>query len=76
MRLVNKEFESKVLAYLFRVVVVPFKPEIYGIPPRPRLDGSVQLEKGSVMLQDKGMRVFSGYVETIYPKSEMLWGHY
>ncbi|TVY34650.1 hypothetical protein LSUB1_G006148 [Lachnellula subtilissima] len=40
------------------VVVVPFKPEIYGINPEPALSGSLQ---GSVMLQDKGMRVFQGY---------------
>ncbi|TVY39494.1 hypothetical protein LOCC1_G005774 [Lachnellula occidentalis] len=58
MRLVNREFEQKVSEYLFRVVVVPFKPEIYGINPEPALSGSLQ---GSVMLQDKGMRVFQGY---------------
>lgn len=60
MRLVNKEFEEKVSEYLFRVVVVPFKPEIYGINPEPALSGALQ---GAVMLQDKGMRVFQGYAE-------------
>lgn len=64
MRLVNREFEQKVSEYLFRVVVVPFKPEIYGINPEPALSGSLQ---GSVMLQDKGMRVFQGYAQPICP---------
>jgi hypothetical protein len=64
MRLVNKEFEQKVSEYLFRVVVVPFKPEIYGINPEPALSGALQ---GSVMLQDKGMRVFQGYVQYLFP---------
>jgi len=58
MRLVNKEFEEKVSEYLFRVVVVPFKPEIYGITPEP--SHASQARQGSVMLQDKGMRVFQG----------------
>lgn len=57
-RLVNREFESKVAQALFNVVVVPFRPEIYGIAPDTTSanDGS----QGSVMLQDKGMRVFEG----------------
>jgi hypothetical protein len=66
MRLVNKEFEEKVSEYLFRVVVVPFKPEIYGITPEPSLSGAAMVGaddmlRGSVMLQDKGMRVFQGF---------------
>ena len=68
MRGVNKEFENKVSAYLFRVVVVPFKPEIYGITPEPTLAGIAEARtranemlQGSVMLQDKGMRVFQGF---------------
>lgn len=65
MRLVNKEFEKKVSEYLFKVVVVPFKPEIYGITPEPPLlqaPGALENEslRGSIMLQDKGMRVFEG----------------
>ena len=65
MRLVNREFEEKVSEYLFRVVVVPFKPEIYGITPEPTLSGIPEpstnnMIHGSVMLQDKGMRVFQG----------------
>ena len=60
MRLVNKEFEEKVSEYLFKVVVVPFKPEIYGIAPEPLQSGSDTLQ-GAVMLQDKGMRVFQGF---------------
>ncbi|KAG0646691.1 hypothetical protein D0Z07_6214 [Hyphodiscus hymeniophilus] len=68
MRRVNKEFEEKVSAYLFKVVVVPFKPEIYGITPEPTLAGITHAQtrqneilQGSVMLQDKGMRVFQGF---------------
>lgn len=66
MRLVNHEFEEKVSTYLFKVVVVPFKPEIYGISPEPSLSGThaAQLDdmvQGAVMLQDKGMRVFQGF---------------
>lgn len=64
MRLVNKEFEEKVSEYLFRVVVVPFKPEIYGIAPEPALGLPVlTIARGgsTVMLQDKGMRVFQGF---------------
>ena len=68
MRCVNREFEEKVSAYLFKVVVVPFKPEIYGITPEPTLAGITQAQtraneilQGSVMLQDKGMRVFQGF---------------
>lgn len=63
MRLVNKEFELKVSAYLFQVVVVPFKPEIYGVTPEPPLGGSRPtgiIESQMVLLQDKGMRVFQG----------------
>lgn len=59
-RLVNKEFDRKVSEALFRVVVVPFRPEIYGITPEPVL--SSEALQGSIMLQDKGMRVFQGYV--------------
>jgi hypothetical protein len=67
MRLVNKEFEKKVSATFFQVVVVPFKPEIYGIAPDPTHGGSWlgredELPQGAIMLQDKGMRVFHGYV--------------
>lgn len=69
MRLVNKEFEEKVSEYLFKVVVVPFKPEIYGINPEPALSGAPVLQ-GAVMLQDKGMRVFQGYVS--YTTSAIL----
>jgi hypothetical protein len=64
MRLVNKEFEEKVSEYLFRVVVVPFKPEIYGIAPEPGLGApilTVTRSGAAVMLQDKGMRVFQGF---------------
>lgn len=59
MRLVNHEFEEKVSTYLFRTVVVPFRPEIYGLAEESAADG----EDGRValMLQDKGMRVFQGF---------------
>lgn len=68
MRLVNKEFEAKVSEFLFRVVVVPFKSEIYGIAPEPSLGalaGSTEVPvlntgQASIALQDKGMRVFQG----------------
>ncbi|KUJ20875.1 uncharacterized protein LY89DRAFT_417116 [Mollisia scopiformis] len=59
LRLVNKEFDRKVSEALFRVVVVPFRPEIYGITPEPPL--SYDALQGSIMLQDKGMRVFQGF---------------
>ncbi|KAF8848749.1 hypothetical protein BDZ45DRAFT_605445 [Acephala macrosclerotiorum] len=59
LRLVNKEFDQKVSEALFRVVVVPFRPEIYGITPEPIL--SNEALQGSIMLQDKGMRVFQGF---------------
>ncbi|CAD6456595.1 41a908c4-5a8f-4477-a9a3-338a88304556-CDS [Sclerotinia trifoliorum] len=55
MRLVNREFEAKVSEYLFKYVVVPFRPEIYGINSEPSNPQS------SVMLQDKGMRIFQGF---------------
>ena len=60
LRLVNKEFEDKVSPVLFKVVVVPFRPEIYGIAPETTStnDGP----QSSVLLQDKGMRVFEGLV--------------
>jgi hypothetical protein len=61
MRLVNKEFENKVSRALFRVVVVPFKPEIYGIAPGPQEARTAGMVQGSVMLQDKGMKVFQGF---------------
>ncbi|KAH6681832.1 hypothetical protein B0J14DRAFT_648254 [Halenospora varia] len=66
MRLVNKEFEEKVSEYLFKVVVVPFKPEIYGIAPESSHGGILENGasdslQGAVMLQDKGMRVFQGF---------------
>ncbi|CZT03604.1 uncharacterized protein RAG0_10326 [Rhynchosporium agropyri] len=59
MRLVNKEFDRKVSEALFRIVVVPFRPEIYGITPETT--GSHEIPHGSVMLQDQGMRVFQGF---------------
>ncbi|KAF4635337.1 hypothetical protein G7Y89_g2764 [Cudoniella acicularis] len=64
MRLVNKEFEEKVSEYLFKVVVVPFKPEIYGINSESSLSRASEardMPQGAVMLQDKGMRVFQGF---------------
>jgi hypothetical protein len=67
LRLVNKEFDQKVSAELFKVVVVPFRPEIYGITPdtAPTTNDGAQ---GSVMLQDKGMRVFQGSVgRNVFP---------
>lgn len=60
LRLVSKDFDRKVSEALFRVVVVPFRPEIYGITPEPVL--VKEALQGSIMLQDKGMRVFQGYV--------------
>lgn len=60
MRLVNHEFDSKICQVLFKVVVVPFKSEIYGIA----LDTENALMPNSVMLQDQGMRVFQGYAQT------------
>lgn len=59
MRLVNHDFEQKVSEHLFKVVVVPFRPEIYGISGA---DPRVTERLGAVMLQDKGMRVFEGFV--------------
>jgi len=68
MRLVNKEFDRKVAEFLFRVVVVPFRPEIYGITPeRIVAPGENEVVQGSVMLQDRGMRVFQGYGTKAYP---------
>lgn len=61
MRLINKEFDRKVSEALFRIVVVPFRPEIYGITPETT--GSNDIPHGSIMLQDQGMRVFQGYVK-------------
>ncbi|KAG4434140.1 hypothetical protein IFR05_010391 [Cadophora sp. M221] len=59
MRLINKEFDRKVSEALFRIVVVPFRPEIYGITPETT--GSNDIPHGSIMLQDQGMRVFQGF---------------
>lgn len=65
MRLVNHEFEMKVSGYLFKRVVVPFKPELYsisGASPLPKGTSRNTAEPhGSVLLQDKGMRVFQGF---------------
>ncbi|QSZ34794.1 hypothetical protein DSL72_007652 [Monilinia vaccinii-corymbosi] len=55
MRLVNREFEANVSEHLFKYVVVPFRPEIYGILSEPSTFQS------SIMLQDKGMRIFQGF---------------
>lgn len=59
MRLINKEFDLKVSEALFRIVVVPFRPEIYGITPETT--GPNDALQGSIMLQDQGMRVFQGF---------------
>ncbi|KAK0124515.1 hypothetical protein ONS95_009464 [Cadophora gregata] len=59
MRLINKEFDLKVSEALFRIVVVPFRPEIYGITPETT--GPNDTPQGSIMLQDQGMRVFQGF---------------
>ena len=66
MRLVNKEFESKVSHYLFRVVVLPFRTEIYGISPEPEHATSQNvltdsILRDSVKLQHQGMKVFQGF---------------
>lgn len=61
MRLVNKEFEEKISTYLFRTVVVPFRPEIYGISGEQSQDGGLDGTYVNVMLRDKGMRVFQGF---------------
>jgi hypothetical protein len=70
MRLVNKEFEEKVSQYLFRTVVVPFRPEIYGITEEHVIDGWWEDQdvpsSAAVMLQDKGMRVFQGFGRHIH----------
>lgn len=58
MRLVNKEFDQKVSEALFRSVVVPFRPEIYGITPETTSSNDVVQQ--SIMVQDQGMRVFQG----------------
>jgi hypothetical protein len=63
LRLVNKEFDLKVSEALFKVVVVPFRPEIYGITPESTTTNDSP--QGSVMLQDTGMRVFQGLVNEI-----------
>ncbi|KAF7948862.1 hypothetical protein EAE96_008044 [Botrytis aclada] len=55
MRLVNHEFEANVSEYLFKYVVVPFRPEIYGITSEPSTSHS------PILLQDKGMRIFQGF---------------
>lgn len=57
MRLVNHEFDRNICQVLFKVVVVPFGSEIYGIA----LDTENALLPNSVMLRDEGMRVFQGY---------------
>jgi len=67
MRLVNKEFEQKTSSTFFQVVVVPFRSEIYGITPepglgRPQPTWEDEMPQRSIMLQDRGMRVFQGYV--------------
>jgi len=71
LRLVNRESERKVSAELFKTVVVPFKPEIYGISDD--LSGETwpfgyhsgqhdsPQDSSAIMLQDKGMRVFQGF---------------
>lgn len=72
MRLVNREFEQKISGELFKTVVVPFRPEIYGIAEASirgagsgvhigTCDQQLLNENAAVMLQDKGMRVFQGY---------------
>lgn len=71
MRLVNKEFEVKVSQYLFKTVVVPFRPEIYGIAEDPTASIEEGTEKDrqrklAVMLQDNGMRVFQGFGRHIH----------
>ena len=63
MRLVNKEFDQKVAEFLFRIVVVPFRPEIYGITQeRKVVMGANEVVQSSILLQDRGMRVFQGSV--------------
>jgi hypothetical protein len=74
MRLVNKEFEEKVAHDLFQTVVVPFRPEIYGIAEEPTIgsrqpnndERDVVQGNAAVMLQDRGMRVFQGFGRHIH----------
>lgn len=61
MRLVSKKFEKNILAYLFRNVVVIFKPEIYGLKvPARGIEEEIDTYKAGIMLQDKGMLIFQG----------------
>lgn len=71
LRLVNRESERKVSAELFKTVVVPFKPEIYGISDDlsgetwpfgyHRRQHDNPQDSSAIMLQDKGMRIFQGF---------------
>lgn len=69
MRLVSRQFEAGVSGYLFKVVVVPFKPELYGVAPAPSIgmqnNTLTSVAPGSILLQDKGLRIFAGFGEWI-----------
>jgi hypothetical protein len=74
MRLVCKEFESKVAHDLFQTVVVPFSTEIYGIAGPPDVEAlgskhdarSLVQSNAPMMLQDMGMRIFKGFGRHIH----------
>jgi hypothetical protein len=82
MRLVSREFEEKVSRDLFHTVVVPFRPEIYDIADEKKEEATpgshtnsflrslngIPMSPGnpSVVLQDKGMRVFQGFGRHIH----------
>lgn len=81
MRLVNHEFEEKASSVFFQNVVVPFRSEIYGVTPEPRKAGGSEptvqdeMPQRSIMLQDKGMRVFQGLVCLYFitwPRSNLI----
>lgn len=55
MRLVNKEFETKVSQYLFKVVVLPFRPQMYDIGIKDMRD----LDPAT--LQSQGIKIFQGF---------------
>ena len=68
MRLVNRDFEKKISRHVFRTVVVPFKPNIYGMVDKET--GKIEMKVGQShsKLHEYQFRVLEFCCLRLYPK--------
>ncbi|KAL8686880.1 MAG: hypothetical protein Q9218_006798, partial [Villophora microphyllina] len=68
MRLVNREFERKISCFVFRSVVVPFRPKIYGISSSPSPEPQNNTKEPTTVSGDQPDLVRPSFNDTYNPK--------